>query len=74
MSGAMNEQFSVGNVKCGGCVNTIQDGLKELQGVVNIEVSVDDGTVQVTGENLDRAQLTQKLAELGYPEVTEQVG
>jgi copper chaperone len=70
----MSEQISVRNVQCGSCVITIQDGLKELQGVVNIEVSIDDGTVQVTGENLDRAQLTQKLAELGYPEVTEQAG
>lgn len=74
ISGAMNEQFSVRNVKCGGCVNAIQDGLKELQGVASIEVSIGDGTVRVTGENLDRAALAEKLTELGYPEVTEQEG
>lgn len=68
----MNEQFNVRNVKCDGCASAIQNGLKELRGVADIEVSIEDGTVHVRGENLDRSQLSKKLAELGYPEFTEQ--
>lgn len=64
-----NEQFTVQNVKCGGCVSAIENGLKELAGVESVEVSIDSGQVTVTGENLSRAELSDKLQQLGYPEV-----
>lgn len=63
-----NEQFTVLNVKCGGCVSNIQNGLKDLPGVDAVEVTIESGQVSVTGDNLDRAQLSAKLSELGYPE------
>jgi len=63
-----NEQFTVQNVKCGGCVSTIEKGLRELPGVTEVTVSIEDGLVSVSGETLDRAQLATKLATLGYPE------
>lgn len=62
------EQFTVKNVKCGGCASNIQNGLRDQPGVTEVGVLVDGGTVTVKGENLDRAQLAAKLAELGYPE------
>ncbi len=62
------EQFQVTNVKCGGCVESIQNGLAELNGVTKVEVVIDSGTVTVEGEGLDRPQLAEKLSELGYPE------
>lgn len=64
-----SEQFTVQNVKCGGCVSAIEDGLKPLDGVTEVSVSIDDGSVTVSGENLSRETLSAKLAELGYPEV-----
>lgn len=60
------EEFTVKNVKCGGCVATIHNGLKELPGVSAVEVTL-AGQVTVRGEQLDRAVLTAKLAALGYP-------
>ncbi|GAB4289413.1 MAG: heavy-metal-associated domain-containing protein [Pseudomonadota bacterium] len=60
------EEFSVKNVKCGGCVANIHNGLKDLPGVSAVEVTL-AGQVTVRGEGLDRAALTAKLAELGYP-------
>lgn len=63
-----NEKFVVKNVKCGGCVSAIEKGLKELAGVTNVDVTIDGGHVSVTGEGLDRAQISAKLAQLGYPE------
>jgi copper chaperone len=62
------EEFTVSNVKCGGCVSAIENGLKALPGVEQVEVTIDGGRVSVTGEGLSREQLSSKLAELGYPE------
>lgn len=62
------ESFTVMNVKCGGCASNIQQGLADLPGVTTVEVDIETGAVEVTGETLNRAQLGAKLAELGYPE------
>ena len=63
-----NEQFTVQNVKCGGCVSAIETGLKELAGISEVSVTVEGGVVNVSGDALDRAVLSARLAELGYPE------
>lgn len=62
------EKFRVKNVKCGGCVNTIRQGLQDMPGVQSVEVVIEGGAVTVNGEGLDRAALTHKLQQLGYPE------
>lgn len=64
----MQEEFTVQNVKCGGCVKAIQEGLASLPGVQSVEVTIEGGRVRVSGDKLDRATLAAKLAELGYPE------
>jgi copper chaperone len=64
----MTETFTVRNVKCGGCAANIRKGLGALPGVDTIEVEVQDGRVTVTGTHLSRAELSAKLAALGYPE------
>ncbi len=61
------EQFEVQNVKCGGCVNAIQQGLGAFPGVTEVQVEIGAGRVTVSGERLDRAALSAKLAGLGYP-------
>ena len=58
----------VSNVKCDGCVNNIVSGLSSLAGVENVSVDKTTGTVQITGTNLDKSSITDKLSELGYPE------
>jgi len=62
------ELFTVKNVKCGGCVSNIQKGLGAMPGVSSVEVVIDGGKVTVSGDNLDRAALSAKLKEIGYPE------
>lgn len=64
----MQEEFSVKNVKCGGCVTAIEKGLQALPGVTAVSVVIDGGKVTVEGDALQRAQLADKLSELGYPE------
>ncbi|ALG68147.1 heavy-metal-associated domain-containing protein [Beggiatoa leptomitoformis] len=64
----MEQIISASNIKCSGCAKTIQEGLAPLTGVQTVTVDVAEGTVTVTGDTLQRTALTQKLAELGYPE------
>ncbi len=64
----MQEEFTVQNVKCGGCVKAIREGLATLPGVREVEVTIDGGRVRVSGDQLERAALAARLAELGYPE------
>ena len=47
------EKFMVKNVKCGGCVSTIHDGLLNLAGVKDVAVVIQGGEVTVSGEGLD---------------------
>lgn len=56
------------NIKCGGCVTRIRDGLSALAGVTAIDVDIASGRVTVTGGSISRLAITAKLAELGYPE------
>jgi len=62
------ENFEVNNVKCGGCVANIQNGLSTVAGVTRVDVDQASGNVSVEGDSLDRQTLSEKLAELGYPE------
>lgn len=62
----MQETFEVRNVKCGGCVKTIEEGLAGLTGVTRVQADT-EGRVVVEGEALDRQALAARLAELGYP-------
>ena len=63
-----SEQFTVLNVKCAGCIASIQQGLAELEGVDEVQVRTESGEVTVSGDGLKRDTLAAKLAQLGYPE------
>jgi copper chaperone len=62
------EKFQVENVKCGGCADTIRQGLLSVAGVRDVAVVIQGGEVTVSGKELDRAALAEKLGRLGYPE------
>ena len=62
------EKFEVTNVKCGGCASNIRNGLLGIAGVQEVAVEIQGGKVAVSGENLDRGVLADKLRQLGYPE------
>ena len=62
-------QFKVLNIKCGGCVTTIQTELSKINGVSSVIVIKDEGSVIVSGITLDPEQLVTKLHEIGYPEI-----
>lgn len=56
-------------IKCGGCVSNIENGLKDFAGITEINVDIESNVVSVKGNNIDKAVIENKLAELGYPAV-----
>lgn len=62
-------EIQASNIKCGGCVSNVENGLKDLAGVTTIEVDIPSNKVTVEGSDLDRTIIEAKLAELGYPAV-----
>jgi copper chaperone len=62
-------QICVLNIKCGGCVNSIQTELAKINGVTNVVVSKEDGKVNISGVAFDRKFIVAKLLDMGYPEI-----
>lgn len=62
------ENFEVLNIKCGGCVEAIRNGLLALPGIDEVHVDQPTGRVAASGTGLSRQQISGALAELGYPE------
>lgn len=61
-------EIKVENIKCGGCVSTLQKKLLAIDGVDQVSVDIQTGTISIVG-NPDRNEVISKLDELGYPEV-----
>lgn len=64
----MKLEFTVQNVKCGGCASAIQAGLRQNAQVLDVAVDVPAGRVTVEVETDIRAELSAGLKALGYPE------
>jgi copper chaperone CopZ len=62
------ELFFVKNVKCGGCTSNIEKGLGDLENIETVSAEIEGGKVTVSGSNLNRATISEKLTQLGYPE------
>ena len=61
--------IKVQNVKCGGCVANISTKLSEMNGIADVQVTIPDGMVSISGNNLDNETIKEKLVALGYPPV-----
>jgi copper chaperone len=64
----MKFDFTVQNVKCGGCASAIQTGLRQDARVREVAVDVPTGRVTVETDGDSRAELSEALKTLGYPE------
>jgi copper chaperone CopZ len=60
-------RLEVTNVKCNGCVSAIKSGLGKVAGVTSVEVDLDHGIVDVSGDPLSREEIVGTLSKLGYP-------
>ncbi len=64
----MKLEYEVENIKCGGCANTIETKIKELEGVTDVDVDIEGGKVTIDGEEAKRDDYSKSLAGMGYPE------
>lgn len=56
-------------IKCGGCVANIEKGLDGFAGIVEVKVDIESNIVSIQGDSLDKTLISEKLTELGYPEI-----
>ena len=64
------DTFSIPNISCGHCVNTIKNELSELEGIKSVEGSPEAKTVEVEWDepaSLDKIKET--LKEINFPAV-----
>ncbi|MFZ9586526.1 MAG: heavy-metal-associated domain-containing protein [Crocinitomicaceae bacterium] len=60
--------IQVENLKCGGCVSSVNKALLAIEGVQEVHVDLDSGMIEVNG-HAQREQVVTKLVGLGYPEL-----
>ena len=65
----MKQDIYIENLKCGGCANTITNGLTSIENVTNVSVDVEKSLVTFFANNDDLKTVKDKLSKLGYPEV-----
>lgn len=68
------EEIIVANLKCNGCASTIKKELLKLEHVKSVEVDIENDSISISHENVEREIIINKLHSLGYPEATEKNG
>ncbi len=63
----MKQQIFVENIKCGGCINSIQTALLKIPAVENVAIVIESNSITIEG-NPDIATVIKKLNDMGYPE------
>lgn len=66
----MAADFAVGNMSCGGCVYTIQQSLKPLEGIQTIDVDIRGqkvSTIYDANKLTDPQLIAKAITDSGYP-------
>ena len=61
----MKNEYSIEGVKCGGCVATVKEKLSKLDNVDNIEVNIQEKTIEVEG-TASKEDLQAALVETNF--------
>lgn len=61
------QEFEVLNVKCGGCAKTLQKGLSESFGTVEVDLSSEPRKIRLDIEKSQIPKLREALKKMGYP-------
>jgi copper chaperone CopZ len=63
----ITETYTVTGMTCGHCVNAVSTELRQLEGVVSVDVDLEAGTATVvSAEALDAAKVAAAVDEAGY--------
>lgn len=67
--------YTVHNIKCGGCANTVKKALLEKYGEVEVNLEVEPRQVTLhKDENFDESEFRKTMKSLGYPLIDEKLG
>ena len=61
-------KVQVENIKCSGCIKSIKNELKEIPGVISVDVDLAKSEVMLAGE-FEENTVIKKLDQMGYPKV-----
>ena len=61
----MKNEYSIKGVKCGGCVAAVKEKLSKLDNVDNIEINIQEKTIEVEG-NVSKEELQAALEGTNY--------
>lgn len=65
----MKEEIVVENIKCSGCMHSIQSALMQIENVTEVEIDLETEKITVNSTlPIDRAEIAHKLEAMGYPE------
>lgn len=62
----MNTQIKVGGMTCNHCKASVENNLKSLPFIEEVEVDLSSGEVSIKGENIDYKAVENKVSSLGY--------
>ena len=66
----MDTAIVVQNLRCGGCANTINTKLSEIETISQLKVDIESSTISFEFKNSgDISLVKDKLKSLGYPSV-----
>ncbi|MDL9946362.1 heavy metal-associated domain-containing protein [Gordonia sp. ABSL11-1] len=59
--------YTVTGMTCGHCVASVREEVAGISGVVQVDVALDSGAVEITSDReLDRSEVEAAVAEAGY--------
>ena len=61
----MKNEYSIEGVKCGGCVAAVKERLSKLDNVDNIEINIQEKTIEVEG-TASKEDLQAALVETNF--------
>lgn len=66
------QHIVVENIKCGGCANSITISLNKIEGVSDVHVNIETGTIHYTPVQESAVQQVEAaLLKMGYPKQGE---
>ncbi|ANE05178.1 heavy-metal-associated domain-containing protein [Corynebacterium crudilactis] len=60
------KNYTVEGMTCGHCVSSVKEEIGEVTGVAAVDVTLETGAVQVTGEGFTDEAVEAAVAEAGY--------
>ena len=59
-------RFSVENMKCAGCVSAVEEAVKSLEGINNVEVNLDEQLALVEA-SVNADEIVKVISDAGFP-------